>query len=269
MEALNSFEANLAEIARIADHVEGLLAERSASEDLVLPNAIARSGLVLLCGYFEGFLRELVQEAVDEINDAGVGVNELPDRLFLCTLEAAAKKSGPKRDNAFLFIRDRIRDGQQCALDKKHLSSTGGNPTVDTIEGLLQGFGITAVIDLLSVRDFEIDSTFTVERQSKAVEGAVIEAIASNDQDLVERILRVIDERWLPKKRRRSVGYVSAIEELLKRRNRIAHGEGSEVVTPEELRQQAVVIGRLAAGLSKLIEDVLDGLLITPAPTAP
>lgn len=39
--------------------------------NIMAMNALTRSGLVLLCGYFEGFLREMCKEFVEELNDLG------------------------------------------------------------------------------------------------------------------------------------------------------------------------------------------------------
>lgn len=266
MDALGQFHDSLAEIRKIADHGDALLAERSA--DTALVNAIARSGLVLLCGYFEGFIRELAQEAADLINENEVDVNLLPRSLLASVVETAFKLSGEKRANALSLIRERIKLGAPCALDRNRLSSTGGNPSVDVIEGLMGSFGIDSIIDTLSVRDFGVESTYTVEHQSKAIEGAIIEALGSEGHGSLEKVLGVVDSKWLPKKRRRSVGYVSAIEELLKRRNRIAHGEGREIVTPPELREHASVLEKLAEGLAEAMEALVNGLAPAPASEA-
>lgn len=261
MDAFVAFEGSVADVTQIADHAESLLAEGGDEEARNLANSITRSGLVLLCGYFEGYIRELLQEVVDRVNDAGVDINLLPDRLLAGVIEAAFSLSGPRRVEALTRLRNQIKGSLACELDRKRLSVTGGNPTVDVIEGLLEGLGIEGVIDVLSVRDFSVDSTYSVEHQSKALESAVAEAVGAAGQDVVGRVLSVIDAKWLPKRRRRSVGYVSAIEELLKRRNRIAHGESRELVTPEELRTQAVVIRRLAKGLCDSVSDWLERLL--------
>ncbi|GAB6195776.1 MAE_28990/MAE_18760 family HEPN-like nuclease [Lysobacter xanthus] len=264
MEALTGFTASLVEIRKIADHADVLLGDRTSGET-ELANEIARSALVLLCGYFEGFVRELTQEAVDRINDEEVDVNSLPKTLLVSLVETALKSTGDKRTEALSVLRDRIKSGEPCALDRKGLSTTGGNPTVDVIEGLLGTFGIASIIDSLSIRDYELDSTYTVEPQSKAIEAAIANALGDEARDSVSRVLEIVDAKWLPKKRRRSVGYVSAIEELLKRRNRIAHGEGREIVTPSELREHAAVIGKLAAGMSEAMDALIDDLV--PAPS--
>lgn len=47
--------------------------------NIMAMNALTRSGLVLLCGYFEGFLREMCKEFVEELNDLGISPSK-----FLC-----------------------------------------------------------------------------------------------------------------------------------------------------------------------------------------
>lgn len=247
----------LIEIDRIAEHADALLMTRTPS-DLLLANAITRSGLVLLCGYFEGFVRELAQDAVDAVNDLQIDVNKLPASILVELLVQAVSYSGEKRVLELTRIRDNIKERKPCTLDRKRLSSTGGNPTVDAIEGVFATLGVAAVIDTLSIRDFGLESTFTVERQSKSIEGELNKVVA--DETILEKVLEVVDSRWSPRKKRRSVGYVSAIEELLKRRNRIAHGEGREPVTPRELREYREHIGRLAEGMVVAVRSIVSDL---------
>jgi hypothetical protein len=153
-----------------------------------------------------------------------------------------------------------VRLDGKCLLDRKRLSNTRGNPSVDTIEELFAGFGFDSVVDDLSIKDFQIESTYIEENQSTSIESKIASALGANQQGALQEVLRVVDEKWKPKKRRRDVGYVSAIQELLKQRNRIAHGEGREPVTPQELKDHCAVIRQFGAGLNQLIDAMIDGL---------
>lgn len=260
MDSLEPFKDSLGEVSQIANHAESLLIAKSG-EQRDLANALTRSGLVLLCGYFEGYVRELLQEAVDRINESRLDVNLLPEQLFAGLVDSAFALSGVKRIEALSVLRTQIKERAPCVLNRQRLSITGGNPKVEVIDGLFETLGIPEIIDSLSVKDFELDSTYTEERQSKAIEIAVIEALGEGHERSAERVLALIDQKWLPKRRRRSVGYVSGIQELLKRRNRIAHGESKEIVTPQDLRDHAQLVEKLAMGLSEKVSEWLDKLL--------
>ncbi|WP_419144635.1 MAE_28990/MAE_18760 family HEPN-like nuclease [Burkholderia cenocepacia] len=56
------------------------------------------------------------------------------------------------------------------------------------------------------------------------------------------------------------MGYVNEIEQLLKKRNRIAHGEGSEQITPIELTDFKKCVMKLASGLHDELQSLLDNI---------
>lgn len=228
MESYRGFEGALDEVRALSDHAIELLDDGKRD----LANAITRSGVVLLSGYVEGFIRDLIEEAVDEISDLRLSPDALPSGLLVSVLRSIVDSPAQKREGRLKGLKEAWRgSGVGCDLDRKKLSTTGGNPTVETIEGLFDAFGLASVIDRLSIDHFGVDSTFVVESQASSMRGSVLDALGG-DSSRVEAVLSIIDEKWRPKQKRRDVGYVSALQELLKRRNRIAHGEGKELVTP-------------------------------------
>lgn len=220
-------------------------------------NALTRSGLVLLCGYFEGFVREMCKEFVDELNDLGIAPSLVPVRMLsehaiTCTDKIKNNKCQPFSD----FIIN-VEKSSPIQLDSDKLSSTNANPTVETIERIFNTFDIPLVLDDLSLSDFEVDDMYNFESQvSESLRQSILLAVEGNSAKEND-IVKLIESKWANKKKRRRVGYLNIIDELLKKRNRIAHGEGFDAVTPQELRDATKQITNLCDGLiSKLTEKL-------------
>lgn len=263
-----NLESNLEEIRLLANTAEASLNEQSATRDI--GNAMTRAGLVLLCGLLEGFVRELAEEYIDVINDHALTLHSLPDPIFCAVVESFTTQYRKDEESFKTSVIP-----EHCAkLEKRPFANTGGNPTVDTIEKIFRGLGIPSVIDTLTVRDYSVDTTFLTESLIDApmrgqLQAAISSRVADAPQEILEEIAALIDKKWQPKKKRRKVGYVSEIEQLLAKRNRIAHGEGAEQVTPAELRNFLEMVCRLATGLRDLAAALLRTLIGNVAPDAP
>lgn len=255
MESFRNFDNALDEVAALSLHAEKLLSEGERN----LANAITRSGVVLLSGYVEGFVRDLIGEAVDEIDNLELAPDALPSGLLVSVLQAIVDASGQKQEEKLDLLKEAWRNGAACDLNRKKLSATGGNPTVDTIEALFRALGLNVVIDRLSIEHFGVDSTFVKESQSSEMKESLMDVLAG-DVQRVDAVLSLIDKKWQPRVKRREVGYVSALQELLKKRNRIAHGEGSEIVTPQELEEHVSQMRGLGAGLDGLVVTLIGEL---------
>lgn len=249
-----------------------LLAAGAESELLLMTsegrqkgNAMTRAGLVLLCGYFEGYVRDLVSEFIDTINDEKVDINLLPNELFVTALEHLTSISNfEKKIPASAKLKESLLNSKNYKLDQKKISNTGGNPTVDTIETIFSRLGIKCAIDKLTIADFGVTSTYTLESQSEQLRTKISDEISRGGTEinptLIDQILSVIDSKWAPSRKRRKVGYVHAIEELLRIRNLIAHGEGREPVPPTELLTHIENVEGIAKGLDRMVTDLLNEL---------
>ncbi|MFU6536080.1 MAE_28990/MAE_18760 family HEPN-like nuclease [Pseudomonas aeruginosa] len=264
MDCYTNFRESITEVLLIAASAEDSLADRSPQGRLQ-GNAMARAGLVLLCGYLEGYIKDIVEEFIESLNDEKVGVNELPPYLFCSIIEplAASRKKSPG-STILEDFRSSVINNQAQKLDSKRLSKTGGNPTVDTIESIFLNIGIPQIIDKLSISDYGVTSTYTQENQAdhlrSEIEEALKESTGTESAVVLESILSVINKKWTPTTKRRKVGYVSGIEELLKRRNRIAHGENKDQITPAELFDAIAMVDSLTNSINVLVDSLLDGL---------
>ncbi len=268
MDSLTQHLERLDEVRLIARTSQDNL-DINTTESRTLGNALARSGLVLLCGYFEGYLRDVVEEFIERINDAELPLRNLPAPLIHDQAEFIVNRSAELPDRSIIIeLRDALTEGSTVRLNPKRFNKTGGNPTVDVIEKLFSRLGLYDIVDALSVRDFGLDSTYTNETQVDHSMASRIRGIlahhAVQDTDIaLDSITTEIESKWRPKRKRRNVGYVNQIQELLKRRNRIAHGEGYQQITPPELCDFVNSIERLSRGMSGALDSQLNAVRTT------
>lgn len=247
-------------IAKLADYLLEKNEIASIYGDLAQPadrrataNAMTKAALVLLTGYFEGYLKKLIEEFVESINDLQLPLKSTGDNLLLSILQHSITENREKSLPKVLKIKSCIAVDSYLPFSQEVIGSTKGNPTVDTVENLFQRLGISAIIEKLSIRDYELESTYTTVSQSQQLHNS-IELAAGGDVANYQKIVELIDSKWAPKKKRRDVGYVGRIQELLKKRNRIAHGENwEEQVTPTELLDFNRDILRLCVGIDEFL----------------
>lgn len=216
-------------------------------------NAMTKAALVLLSGYFEGYLKKIIEEFVGELNDLRFTLNSAGDELLLSMLQHSITENRSKSIPKILTFKNCISENAHFPLKQEAIGGTKGNPTVDTVETMFQRLGIPGIIDRLSLRDYSLDSTYSTVSQSQQLHQS-IELAVGGDVACYQKIVEIIDEKWSPKRQRRDVGYVGRIQELLKKRNRIAHGENwEEQVTPTELLDFNRDILRLCVGIDEYL----------------
>jgi hypothetical protein len=210
MQCFNVFLEGMSDIDLIAEAAE--LGQKSKdNSERTRGNALARSGYVLLSGYFEGFVRDLIFEFVDEINDAKVGVGTMPSHLLHSAISDVLGQE--ISENSVTRVKTSILANTHLAVNAKKHSKTGGNPTVDIIESLFSALGFPSVIDVLSIQDFHVTSTFVsesqVSAQMKATLESTIQAVQIPDPStVIAEIVKLIDAKWTPRKKRRNIAYV-------------------------------------------------------------
>ena len=251
---------NLDDIRLLAEAAESALAQEEKGSDrshIKQGNAMTRAALVLLCGYFEGFVREIAEEFFAILKEEKVQLDVFPAPLFCAVAKEMVGKLDPQKANTIANFKEILSDNKDVPFNEKQLAKTGGNPTVDTIEGVFNYLGIPVIIDALSIRDYDIDTTFHKESQvdqimKNRISDVIQKRFADAVPETIDEIVKLIDTKWPSKQARRKVGYVRDIEEILKKRNRIAHGEGSEQITPLELSEFLDKITKLATGLHEM-----------------
>ncbi|MBS0984130.1 MAE_28990/MAE_18760 family HEPN-like nuclease [Gluconobacter cerinus] len=219
-----------------------------------MANEMTRSALVLLCGYFEGYLKKIIEEFVETFNSLDLPLKGTEDLLLLSIFQKSITENREKSLPKALQIKKCLIEDICFPLTTEAIGKTNGNPTVDTVDNLFQRIGIPEIIDTLSIQDHGIDSTYITVNQSQKFQRQIEQATGS-DVLSSQKIIEFIDSQWTPTKKRREVGYVGIIQELLKKRNRIAHGENwDEQVTPQELINFNSNILKLCEGISLNLE---------------
>lgn len=251
--------SKLAEKMLEGAEIGGVLGELADSKDRrSTANTMTKAALVLLTGYFEGYLKKLIEEFVGEFNDLELPLNLAGDELLLSVLQHTIGSDRKKAMPKALELKSCFISDHHYPLALEAAGKTSGNPTVDTVEEIFLRLGIPRIIDQLSIKDFSLDSTYVTVNQSQQLQ-VHIEAIVGGDPASCQKILDVIDGKWRPKEQRRDVGYVGIIQELLKKRNRIAHGENwGEQVTPAELKGFCDQIIRLCTGIAEHLRFELE-----------
>lgn len=216
---------------------------------------ICRSGLVLLCGYFEGYVRAMCKEFVDKVNDAEIKAKDLPNSILCehtshCIEYSQKNNIQPFADFIVAITADGILE-----LNSKKLSATNANPTVDNVERLFANFDIPLVLDTLTLEDYEIDSMYNSESHITNKMYEKISLIVDGNVESRDGIISLIQSKWPSKTKRRRVGYLALIDELLRKRNSIAHGEQSIPVTISDLKDATESIRKLCDKLAQLLDS--------------
>ena len=273
VQAFSKFNELLDEVNLLLEETRNALEEADNSKTstekakhLFRANTFSRSGIVLLCGHFEGFLKALLDEFSSEINDAKVQPEFVPLSLLEAVLETILKRCSSGSESYRRKLQDLMSGKASIEIDGKVFSDTGGNPKVDVIEKMLHRIGIADAIEDLSKRDFgvtthsqksQVDISFTV-RMKDILSTRPLDAL--HIAQIEAEIVQLIEDKWKPKSVRRGVGYVATIQELLKKRNLIAHGEGYPKITDVELERYINEIKALALGLDQMINDQITAL---------
>jgi hypothetical protein len=257
--------AKLAEKMLEGNEVGTVLGElNDSSPRRAAANTMTKAALVLLCGYFEGFLKKLIEEFVGELNDLKLPINKAGNDLLLSVIQHSISDNRVKTLPKLLHIKGCIVQDTHYPFLQDAIGRTKGNPSVDMVESLFQNIGISEIIDKLSAKDYALDSTYTTTSQSQQL-NKLIESAVDGNIDFQQKIIDIIDGKWAPKKQRRDVGYVGIIQELLKKRNRIAHGENwEEQVTPKELLDFNKDILRLCSGIAEHLHTELESYKQVP-----
>ncbi|KAB0566606.1 hypothetical protein C9383_15950 [Pseudomonas palleroniana] len=251
--------AKLAEVMLQGGEIGAVLGElNDSSPRRSAANTMTRAALVLLTGYFEGFLKKLIEEFVGELNDLKLPLNRAGDELLLSVVQHSITENRNKALPKILNLKDCISRDTHFPFLQEAIGKTKGNPSVDIVESLFQNIGIPEIIDKLSAKDFQLETTYTTVSQSQQLNNLIGLAV-NGDLILHQKIIDIIDGKWIPKKQRRDVGYVGIIQELLKKRNRIAHGENwEEQVTPREVMDFNRDVLRLCTGIAEHLSRELE-----------
>lgn len=257
MECSNTYISRFAEIKVLASLAE---TDTERDGDISRANAITRSGLVLLCGYFEGFIREMCKEFVNAVNDLELAAKELPLSLLSEHSTHCLEKYKQQNPTLFAGLVSGLSEDRAVSLNSDKLSATNANPTVDNIERLFHAFDMPLILDEVTLEDFSFDSMYNSESQLTTSIRLAISSLSQGDVTKETALEQAIESKWSPKRKRRRIGYLNVIDELLKKRNRIAHGESFEIVTYQELSETTDSIIRLCSRLVTKLEAKLQEL---------
>ena len=280
MEAFVKFEEALKEVELLLQETGNAFysAENNSQtpnekeRHLFKANTFSRSGIVLLCGHFEGFLKELLKEFLNQINSANIQPQFLPDSLLGDIIRIMLDRCSSS-ENYRQKLKNLLSGNACIEIDEKmqqEFSKTGGNPKVDTIEKILARIGISDVIETLSVRDFNLTTHTQISQIDNNLNSSLRQIFSSRSFDNLTisevelEIVRVLEDKWRSRSKRRTVAYVRTIEQLLTQRNEIAHGNSDRKLTEQEFESSIREIRQLASGINELTQAQLETLCNNP-----
>jgi hypothetical protein len=271
-EALKEVELLLEETRNAFDSAENSQTPNEKKGYLFKANTFSRSGIVLLCGHFEGFLKELLKEFLNQINSANIQPQFLPDSLLGDIIRIMLDRCSSS-ENYRQKLKNLISGNSCIEIDEKmqqEFSKTSGNPKVDTIEKILARIGISDVIETLSVRDFGLTTHTQISQIDNNLKSSLRQIFSSRSFDNLTisevelEIVRVLEDKWKSRSKRRTVAYVRTIEQLLTQRNEIAHGNSDRKLTKQEFENSIREIRQLASGIHELTQAQLETLCNNP-----
>lgn len=259
MRSLEKLLSQLAIAKDIAKQAGAMLDQAKTIEDRDYAARISTSMLdathVLVTGHFEGFIRNLLLDFFRAIENLGTKSEGYPHGV-LCQITARLGDKIKSNDRAALDKLISFLDGGDISpIAVDFLAKTHANPSVDVVENNFAQIGIENVVDVLSVEDYGVDTTFSFDTCFERGLSVKIHDAFSQDWDaeIHDKLMLIFDSKWPPKKKRRNVGYVNVIQSLLERRNKIAHGEDVPQITAEDLLSTIEAVEKLGKGLGKKI----------------
>jgi|SRR5579884_680521 len=179
--ALNDFKISLQAVTALATHI---LSETGAA--LADPNVLQRHEIqqcacpVLLTGYFESFLKDVVKAFVSALSNRGLPFASLPDRIkqvhfegggrVLLSLAKTLKRSASgstlfphTTPEDVVFRLDSARANPSGGYDIlwEAFANTSANPGPDVVAGLLRDLNVQAPWPTIAAAAAENESTLT------------------------------------------------------------------------------------------------------------
>lgn len=138
-----------------AEKVGMSLSQPTALTPAQLPviNAIACAMVVLISGYFESYLKDIIKEYIDKINFLGKNISEIPSEMQLLhyaggakALEWAAKQdkelAGTTMSMDLTSRLASLSNNTGFSLAWEAFANTDSNPGVQTVTKLIKGMQI-------------------------------------------------------------------------------------------------------------------------------
>lgn len=259
MNSLDDFEERMKEIECLID----LIPEKPSSQNVKQINTLCRASIVLLSSHLEGFLQDLMEEFIDEVNRVKIVFKDLPIKLYIQNKFPNGKLTQNDLNNLekiFTEIKILENSNMSITLDKNKFDKTEGNPTADVINKLFKIIGIDNVLDILNKEILNLDSEesyknfFSEEEKIYLNEALGMPSVLDN----IERY--IVKKRNLKNPKKRNVGYYNTINQLLKYRNNIAHGNINANISLQELIKLKDDIVILVTNLSKKVDERLKEL---------
>lgn len=235
MYSFNDFKKRMKEIDYLIELIPPIL---PTSENVEQTNTLCRASIVLLSSHLEGFLQDLMEEFIDEVNQLEIGFKNLPVELYMqnCFPKGLITQNNfDALTKIFNEIKLLERKNIKMTLDKSKFAKTDGNPTSDVINRLFKILGIESVLDILNKEIKGLDTEesykeFFTDKERKELNLAIGAPTIINE---IEKY--IVKKRNLKNIKKRNVGFYNTINQLLNFRNNIAHGNACISTSTQDL----------------------------------
>lgn len=240
-----------------------LIPAKPTSENVKQIDILCKASIVLLSSHLEGFLQDLLEEFIEEVNQLSMGFKNLPLEFFV-------QHNFPKghlHNNNFDTLVNLLNEtralekiNSAIKLNKKNFSITDSNPTPDTINKLFKAIGEENILDTLNEEILGIP-----------VKIVPIPFLRDDEKKELIRdigypnIIEMLDD-YLTQKRHgsgrkdRDVGFYNIVNRLLNFRNNIAHGNTGIRISTVDLIELKDLITKLAKALTEKAEQKISSL---------
>lgn len=259
----NDFERNLNALLSTVAAAETIITEKKAENHIIVCNIICQSTRVALCGHFEGFIKNIANEYIDIINRRKICIDQIDEKILHCVLSSHTERYKSSSSLGYAKLIEAIKESKHHKIDIRKYLKTDSNPSVSTIESIFNNIGFESIIIEACITDFGINPVQFESHYDNSFDRLVQRELS---QFLLDphagkaKLIEIIDMKWTPKKKLREVGYIHIIQELLKSRNSIAHGDESieTEVTPLDVKNDIENVKRIAIFITQKLNKSLE-----------
>lgn len=235
MNSFTDFNKRMKEIDYLISLIPPII---PTSENVEKINTLCRASIVLLSSHLEGFLQDLMEEFIDEVNQLEIGFSSLPVELYLQNTFPKGQVTQNNFDsltNIVNEIKILEKNNVNISLDKSKFAKTDSNPTPDVINKLFKILGIESVLDILNQEIKNLHTEETYKDFFTDSEKVELNSLLGAPM-LINRIEKyIVEKRNLKNQKKRNVGFYNTINQLLNFRNNIAHGNAGISISMQDL----------------------------------
>jgi hypothetical protein len=221
-------------------------AKKHSENNQDLYDALCRSAQVLLIAHFEGYLKELVQNVLKDINHfSSFKVSNKSLKRNHCSYFVDPLNENSKLHNQKILELIKLFDNLDTKFNYKYFFSSNKNPKVTVINNIAEYFGIRDFIKYLSKTNLDLVFSNTNKVNIKkclSIKKQIIENTEEYPYKIKLTIFKINENKILTNNM-----WDTFISDILKRRHDIAHGteienvSGHTIIESDKVKLQILI----------------------------